>query len=111
ERSVLGRSGTEGGLRNAGNGAWQIPSRFATQPRRGNSPEVRYVCRCKMGPVHGGTVIVAYARFRLFLAVTVSVSCGNPVTSPPDPKQVTFPGTAAVRVSPAGTGEWLLLFE
>src|SRR5437879_7333605 len=47
----------------------------------------------------------------LFLAVTVPVSCGKPAAFPPDPKQVTFPGTAAVRVSPANNGEWLLLFE
>src|SRR6267142_727643 len=48
---------------------------------------------------------------RLFLAVTVPLSCGKPVASLPAPREVTFAGTAAVRVSPARSGEWLLLFE
>ena len=48
---------------------------------------------------------------RLFLTVTVSLSCGKPVPSVPAPGEVTFAGSAAVRVSHAGSGEWLLLFE
>ena len=48
---------------------------------------------------------------RLLLTVTVSLSCGTPVASVPDPREVRFAGTAAVRVSPARSGEWLLLFE
>jgi hypothetical protein len=48
---------------------------------------------------------------RLFLTVTVSLACGKPVASVPAPREVRFAGTAAVRVSPAGSGEWLLLFE
>ena len=48
---------------------------------------------------------------RLFLAVGVSLSCGKPVASVPAPREVRFAGTAAVRVSPARSGEWLLLLE
>src|ERR1700704_492716 len=48
---------------------------------------------------------------RLFLAVPVPLSCGKPVASVPAPREVTFAGTAAVRVSPARSGEWLLVFE
>ena len=48
---------------------------------------------------------------QLFLAVTVSLACGKPVASVPAPREVTFAGTTAVRVSPARSGEWLLLFE
>jgi len=47
----------------------------------------------------------------LLPAVIVSLSCGKPVASQPDPREVDFPGTAAVRISPARSGEWLLLFE
>src|SRR6266404_2874293 len=45
---------------------------------------------------------------RLFLAVGVSLSCGKPVASVPAPREVRFAGTAAVRVSPARSGEWQL---
>src|SRR6267142_4894454 len=48
---------------------------------------------------------------RLFLTVTVALACGQPVASVPAPREVTFAGTAGVRVSPARSGEWLLLFE
>ena len=48
---------------------------------------------------------------RLFLTVTVSLACGKPVASVPAQREVNFAGTAAVRVSPARSGEWLLLFE
>jgi hypothetical protein len=48
---------------------------------------------------------------RLLLTVTVSLACGKPVVSVPDQREVRFSGTAAVRVSPARSGEWLLLFE
>jgi len=48
---------------------------------------------------------------RLFLTVTVALACGKPVASVPAPGEVTFAGTAGVRVSPARSGEWLLLFE
>jgi len=43
---------------------------------------------------------------RLFLTVTVSLACGKPVASVPAQREVSFAGTAAVRVSPARSGEW-----
>jgi hypothetical protein len=46
----------------------------------------------------------------LLLAVAVSLSCGKAV-GPPPAREVHFSDTAAVRVSPARSGEWLLLFE
>src|SRR6266403_2651906 len=58
-----------------------------------------------------GELMTARDLRRLFLTVTVSLACGKPVVSVPDQREVRFPGTAAVRVSPARSGEWLLLFE
>jgi hypothetical protein len=46
-----------------------------------------------------------------FLAGALSLCCGSPVASPPDGVELGFSRTAAVRVTPAGAGEWLLLFE
>jgi hypothetical protein len=38
-------------------------------------------------------------------------ACGKPAGPPVLPTEVAFPGTAAVRLTPAGTGRWLVLFE
>jgi len=45
------------------------------------------------------------------LAVTLSLSCGGSGSPRPAPRELEFSGTAAVRVSPAKSGELLLLFE
>ena len=46
---------------------------------------------------------------RFLLAAALSLSCGKSVTA--EPRDVRFSDTAAIRVSPAGSGEWLVLFE
>src|SRR4051812_1529494 len=50
------------------------------------------------------------ARGAFILAAALSLFCGKSRPAP-DPEELKFPGTAAVRLSPAGNGKWLLLFE
>ena len=55
--------------------------------------------------------VFAGPAIHLLLAVTAALSCGKPATSLPDPRELHFSGTAAVRIVPAREGEWLLLLE
>jgi hypothetical protein len=48
---------------------------------------------------------------RVALAVALLLACGKPVGSPPDPGEIHYSDTAAVRVVPAGPAQWLVVFE
>ena len=50
-------------------------------------------------------------RHSAVLAATLLAACGNPAAPRPQNRELRFSDTAAVRVSPAGSGQWLLLFE
>ncbi|HTO96296.1 MAG TPA: hypothetical protein VMK66_04550 [Myxococcales bacterium] len=48
---------------------------------------------------------------RWCVLAAAALSCARSAATPPDPRQIDFPQTAAVKVSPAAGGGWLLLFE
>jgi len=50
-------------------------------------------------------------RIHLLLAAVVALACDKQAASLPAPTDLHLAGTAAVRVSPAASGEWLLLLE
>src|SRR5205085_2432545 len=56
-------------------------------------------------------IVILRAHLSLLLAVGLSLTCGKTVTTLSGPREVSFANTAAMRVSPARSGDWLLLFE
>jgi hypothetical protein len=53
----------------------------------------------------------AFTRIGAFLAVVALLSCGKAAERSLDPIEVHLPDTAAVRITPAGIGKWLVVLE